>query len=257
MDNLDSRITHPSEASTDERAFSPPAEALPARKDIFPADRRFATRSEEEAYWRGVRAGAEAAASAGSVGASRLRSALDFDLGRGSDAPCLVSGRLADPDRPAGAGNGPARAARHDGWNRDKRRIFLTALAETGVVADACRACGMSRDAAYSLRNSTCSRPSAITFGPTPPSKAKLTTPMACASSASFTSPSTLSRRRPGRTIEGAQSPLALSASTKASRQARTSSRSTLSLSARQRLTLSALGISSACRMASEISSLL
>ena len=50
--------------------------------------------------------------------------------------------------------------------------------------------------------------------------------------------------------------PLASRAPTKALRQATTSSRSTLSLSARQRRTLSSFGISSACRMASEISSL-
>lgn len=50
--------------------------------------------------------------------------------------------------------------------------------------------------------------------------------------------------------------PLRSRAPTKALRQATTSSRSTLSFSARQRRTRSSFGISSACRMASEISSL-
>ena len=68
-----------------------------------------------------------------------------------------ISDRLADPlidaaivDHEAGF----ARAPRADGWTADTIRIFLTTLAECGVVEDAARAAGMSRMSAYRLRNS-------------------------------------------------------------------------------------------------------
>lgn len=42
---------------------------------------------------------------------------------------------------------------RHDGWTAERLRAFLETLAACGVVADACRAAGMSPQSAYALRN--------------------------------------------------------------------------------------------------------
>ena len=42
--------------------------------------------------------------------------------------------------------------ARHDGWTVEKQYAFIQALAETGVVEDACRRVGMSRTSADKLR---------------------------------------------------------------------------------------------------------
>ena len=158
MDSFDSRVAHSPEASTDEHASIPPP-AEPPTGACVPVEagavnRRFATPAEEEAYWIGVRAGAEAARSG--LPDQRHRPAeLDLDLTREAWAPGLVSARLTEPGAvPAAAG----RSLRHDGWTPDKERIFLRTLAATGVVADACRACGMSRDAAYSRRNSAAGR---------------------------------------------------------------------------------------------------
>ena len=80
---------------------------------------------------------------------------FDPDLNRGGEDLPLVSTRLAET-APAG------RRVRHDGWTAEKERIFLATLAATGVVADACRACGMSRDAAYSRRNAGVGRAFAL-----------------------------------------------------------------------------------------------
>jgi hypothetical protein len=45
------------------------------------------------------------------------------------------------------------RRCRHDGWTGEKMACFLEALAACGVVADACRAVGLSAQSAYQLRN--------------------------------------------------------------------------------------------------------
>jgi len=42
--------------------------------------------------------------------------------------------------------------ARHDGWTAEKQIAFIEALAETGIVEEACRRVGMSRTAADNLR---------------------------------------------------------------------------------------------------------
>lgn len=42
---------------------------------------------------------------------------------------------------------------RHDGWNGERMATFLESLADTGLVTEASRAAGMSRNAAYALRN--------------------------------------------------------------------------------------------------------
>jgi len=46
------------------------------------------------------------------------------------------------------------RTPRADGWTPSRIRIFLDSLAECGVVADAARAAGMSKQSAYAFRNS-------------------------------------------------------------------------------------------------------
>ncbi|WP_066657591.1 MULTISPECIES: helix-turn-helix domain-containing protein [unclassified Sphingomonas] len=51
------------------------------------------------------------------------------------------------PDQPT-----PATAKRSH-WTPAKQRVFLTALVETGSVARAARAAGMSRSSAHALRN--------------------------------------------------------------------------------------------------------
>lgn len=164
MDCFDSRAAHSPEASTDESASPPPLpETSPSAALVQPVSTAvpFATRAEEEAYWIGVRVGAEAAGSGGTLPHRHVPPApdLDLELTRGSELPALQCGELAE------AGSTPAgRKLRHDGWTPGKQRIFLTALAATGVVADACRACGMSRDAAYSRRNSTAGRPFALAW---------------------------------------------------------------------------------------------
>ena len=43
--------------------------------------------------------------------------------------------------------------ARHDGWSAQKQYAFIEALAETGVVEEACRRVGMSRTSADNLRH--------------------------------------------------------------------------------------------------------
>ena len=50
--------------------------------------------------------------------------------------------------------------ARHDGWTPERQRRFIEELAATRSISKACRAVGMSRDSAYSLRD----RPEAAQF---------------------------------------------------------------------------------------------
>lgn len=157
-------MAHSSEASTDELASFSSPQPPPAQRPESggPLDRRFATAAEQEAYWIGVRAGAEAARTGADLSAVRHRPAeLDLELTRGPGSPGLVSTRLTEP---VASSAPPARALRHDGWNPEKEDVFLRALAATGVVADACRACGMSRDAAYTRRNSAAGRAFALAW---------------------------------------------------------------------------------------------
>src|SRR5687768_14196019 len=65
---------------------------------------------------------------------------------------------LIEPALDAGHDVHPGRATRIDGWTPDRIRIFLAALAECGVVEDAARAAGMSKQSAYNLRNRTAGR---------------------------------------------------------------------------------------------------
>ena len=111
MDSFDLRVAHSSEASTDELASfpspePPPAACLPAQADAL--DRGFATAAEQEAYWIGVRVGAEAVR-AGLPTSRHLPAELDFELTRDADLPCLVSTPADRPRRTAGQGASPRR----------------------------------------------------------------------------------------------------------------------------------------------------
>jgi hypothetical protein len=46
--------------------------------------------------------------------------------------------------------------SRHDGWTVEKQYAFIEALAETGIVEEACRRVGMSRTSADNLRRRPC-----------------------------------------------------------------------------------------------------
>jgi hypothetical protein len=48
----------------------------------------------------------------------------------------------------------PGWSPRIDGWTPERIRIFLVSLAQCGVVGDAARAAGMSKQSAYAFRNS-------------------------------------------------------------------------------------------------------
>jgi hypothetical protein len=71
------------------------------------------------------------------------------------DREALIAAVLADPDLLAeiASRGAPRGSARHDGWTGERIAAFLEVLADTGIVTEACRAAGMSRDSAYSLRN--------------------------------------------------------------------------------------------------------
>ena len=75
-----------------------------------------------------------------------------------------VSDRLSDPfleappdarsaARPDLASAALSASVRHDGWTPERIRLFLESLAASGVVEDAARAAGMSKQSAYALRN--------------------------------------------------------------------------------------------------------
>ena len=48
------------------------------------------------------------------------------------------------------------RRTRHDGWTARRQIAFIEALAECGIVDEACRRVGMSDTAAYALRRRPC-----------------------------------------------------------------------------------------------------
>ncbi|HVQ09009.1 MAG TPA: hypothetical protein VMS43_11310 [Allosphingosinicella sp.] len=153
------------EAATDEALLSnverPASPSDPTAEDEGPV---FATEAEQAAYWRGVTQGIRDAGR--EPGHPHMPVDFDLSLTRDGAAPGLTSARLLDawPHNPHDA-NPPLPddpAIRHDGWDPVKERIFHTTLAETGVVADACRACGMSRNAAYARRRGAAGRAFAL-----------------------------------------------------------------------------------------------
>ena len=66
-----------------------------------------------------------------------------------------TSNRLAEtsPAAPPPTAVEPASTVRHDGWTPERQRVFLEALAACGVVEDAARAAGMSKQSAYAFRS--------------------------------------------------------------------------------------------------------
>lgn len=76
----------------------------------------------------------------------------DADLSRPGGAPPLTPDGFADAYAPVTT-DAIGRNIRGDGFTPERQRSFLIVLAACGVVADACRAAGISRDTAYNLRN--------------------------------------------------------------------------------------------------------
>jgi hypothetical protein len=62
---------------------------------------------------------------------------------------------LVDPLTPSEPENAftETRYLRHDGWTPERKRLFLSRLAECGVIVEACEAAGMSARSAYNLRD--------------------------------------------------------------------------------------------------------
>jgi hypothetical protein len=152
--STDSRNAHSLEAQAEE-----PASPLPS-----PGATGVAIPPEpSEAFWAGVRHGL--AALQRRAAHPHLPPGLDDeDLTRSSAAPSLTSARLSDAFDAAPPPPPTARMHRHDGWTPEKERIFCETLAGCGVVADACRAAGMSRDSAYARRRASSGRAFALAW---------------------------------------------------------------------------------------------
>jgi hypothetical protein len=153
MSRTDSRSAHSPGAPAEERAS--PLHLSGANDPAIPAE-------PNEAFWAGVQHGL--AELQGRAAHPHLPAELACDLTRGSAEPSLISSRLTDAFDAAPPPAPGARAARHDGWTPEKERIFCQTLAASGVVADACRAAGMSRDAAYARRRATSGRAFALAW---------------------------------------------------------------------------------------------
>ncbi len=160
------------EASTDERASPlPDAQDEPLATSDWP---EFASRAEAMAFWQGVRRGISE--SGRDRAHPHMPESFSLDLTRDGGAPTLTSGKWLNPwphipDDEASRGlttHGPAepapRAGRHDGFTVAKEQLFLRTLADTGVIADACRATGISRRAAYDRRKSASGRAFALAW---------------------------------------------------------------------------------------------
>ena len=55
---------------------------------------------------------------------------------------------------------------RHDGWTAERQRTFLTVLAETGCISEACSEAGVSSRSAYRLRQLPHAKAFAEEFAP-------------------------------------------------------------------------------------------
>jgi hypothetical protein len=84
---------------------------------------------------------------------SRLPAAFEPELGRSGADPSLTSTELVESYVPATT-DARGRTIRHDGFTPERQAIFLSVLAYCGVVADARRAAGVSRDTVYAFRTS-------------------------------------------------------------------------------------------------------
>jgi hypothetical protein len=123
---------------------------------------RFASDQAEDAFWAGVTHGIRSAGR--EVGHPHMPVDFSLDLTREGAAPGLVSNKLLEAWPVDANAPPPARAPRHDGWDPVKERRFIETLADTGVVADACRAAKMSRNAAYERRRSAAGRAFALAW---------------------------------------------------------------------------------------------
>ena len=121
-------------ASTDERAL--PSSHAPGDPGAPPPDDpHFATQAEADAWWAGVTHGLRCA-----TGENRR----DDDEPPAPRGPREEAAEILDPS---------GRRLRVDGWLPWKKARFLLVLVAGGVVADACRAAGMSVSSAYALKN--------------------------------------------------------------------------------------------------------
>jgi hypothetical protein len=60
--------------------------------------------------------------------------------------------RPAEPANLADSRAVPQTRVRHDGWTATRQRTFLSALAETGCISEACAHAGVSSRSVYRLR---------------------------------------------------------------------------------------------------------
>jgi hypothetical protein len=124
----------------------------------------FASEEAAAAYWQGVTDGIRDAGR--EPGHPHMPADFDLGLTRDGAAPALVSAKLLEPWPYNPNDASPALLAdpktRHDGWDPVKERSFICTLADTGVVADACRACKMSRTSAYEHRRRAAGRAFAL-----------------------------------------------------------------------------------------------
>jgi hypothetical protein len=176
MDSHDSRDAHSHEAAADGHASSYHTPA-PAGPVVYAASGHdelghpfFDSPEAETLYWRAYMDGSRVAGR--EPGHPHMPADFDLDLSRDPASPSLVSAKLIEtwPEavpvptlahgsvptpfgepQPEPAAP-PTRAIRHDGWTGERQRLFLDALARTGVVADACRIAGIGRDSAYGFR---------------------------------------------------------------------------------------------------------
>lgn len=86
--------------------------------------------------------------------ADPVRAAIELVLA----SPEAVAEVVSRADPTAFASTERSRSAcpeqgRRDGWTGERMATFLEVLADTGIVSEACRAAGMSREGVYPLRN--------------------------------------------------------------------------------------------------------
>jgi hypothetical protein len=148
------------EAATDEPA-SPVNPAGSSPEDDRGQTPAFSTPAEDAAYWKGVGDGLQCVSP--QPPSEHKPRDWDKDLSRPSAAPPLTRAGLAEAYTPP-ATDALGRAVRSDGFTSDRQRIFLAVMAACGVVSDACRAAGISRDTAYNLRNRAEGRAFAIAW---------------------------------------------------------------------------------------------
>jgi len=141
------------EAAADEPAS--PLKRAPAEAEPVGAT------PEDQAYWKGVRHGLECLGAG--RGPDHKPPGWMSDLSRDGGAAPPTPQSLAEAYRPIER-DALGRAIRTDGFTPHLQRLFLIVLAACGVVADACRAAGVSRDTAYRLRNGAEGRAFAIAW---------------------------------------------------------------------------------------------